>query len=283
MPELRLRGGAFDGLALHYLSEGRGGAVLLLHGLGGFAEAWRHNLPVLGRHARVIALDLPGFGRSAKPRGPYPLAFFAGAIESFRNELGLERLALIGHSLGGAVGVAYAVAYPARVERVALLGAVVPGFDYRASWVYRLLAAPGLGELLAGCLWPGLLRVALAQCFARPEPEEVDFLVRTSYADRTSPEGQAAFLSTLRSVSADFVAENERYRAALGVLALPVLLVHGFKDRVVPVAHSKAVASALPNAQVRWLEGCGHFPQIECREAVNAWLADFVATGALSH
>ena len=97
MPDLRLRGGEFDGFTFHYLSEGKGVPVLLLHGLGGFGGIWRHNLPALGRHATAIALDLPGFGLSSKPPGPYPLAFFARAIEGFRRGLGLERLALVGH------------------------------------------------------------------------------------------------------------------------------------------------------------------------------------------
>src|SRR2546422_742701 len=68
MPELRLRGGEVDGLDLHYLVEGRGPAVVLVHGLGGFAESWRHTLRGLAARTTVYALDLPGFGASAKPR-----------------------------------------------------------------------------------------------------------------------------------------------------------------------------------------------------------------------
>lgn len=282
MPELRLRGGDLDGLTLHYLTEGSGPPVLLLHGLGGFAASWRHNLPALGRQATAIALDLPGFGLSSKPPGPYRLAFFARTIDGFRMALGLDRVTLVGHSLGGAVAAAYALACPTRVERLALLGAVVPGFDCRISWVYRLLAVRGLGELLGGLLWPGLLRAALARCFARPEAAEVDFLVRGGYAARVSPGGRAAFFSTLRSVRADLVAEGERYRRDLASLALPVLLIHGVQDRVIPPAHAETVAADLPNAAVRWLQECGHFPQIEHREIVNGWLAEFLLSRAVS-
>jgi pimeloyl-ACP methyl ester carboxylesterase len=180
--------------------------------------------------------------------------------------------------MGGAVAAAYALAYPSRVECLALVGAVVPGFDYRVSWVYRLLAAPGLGELVGGLMWPGLLRAALSRCFAEPRPEEVDFLVRTGYPIRVSPEGRAAFLSALRSVRADFIAEGDRYRRALASLSLPVLLIHGRQDRIVSPAHPETLAAHLPRAQLRWLQRCGHFPQIERRDAVNEWLADFVAS-----
>lgn len=283
MPELCLRGGDLDGLTLHYLIEGRGAPVLLLHGLGGFARSWRHNLPVLAQHAAAFALDLPGFGLSSKPPGEYRLAFFIRTIEAFRRALGLERLTLAGHSLGGAVAVAYALEYPSRAEGLVLLGAVVPGFGYRPSWVYRVLAVPGLGELVAGFLWPGLLRATLARCFARPEREEVEFLVRESYEARVSLEGRAAFLSTLRGVKADFAENAERYRWGLSSLALPVLLIHGRQDPVVPAAHAETVAGHLPNAGLRWLDGCGHFPQIEHKDTVNGWLAEFLLSRPVRH
>lgn len=282
MPDLCLRGGELDGLTLHFVTEGSGVPVLLLHGLGGFAGVWRHNIPVLGHHAQAIALDLPGFGWSSKPPGPYPLALFVRAIEAFRRTLGLDRMSLVGHSLGGAVAAAYTLAHPSRVERLALVGAVVPGFGYRIPWIYRLLAVPGLGEMVAGLAWTGLLKAALARCFARPDADEIDFLVRTGYPIRVSPDGRAAFLSTLRSVSADFVAAADRYRRGLASLARPVLLIHGRQDRVVPPAHPERVVAHLPNATVRWLEGCGHFPQIEHRDAVNGWLAEFLMSRARS-
>ena len=111
--------------------------------------------------------------------------------------------------------------------------------------MYRLLAAPGLGELIGGVMWPGLLRAALSRCFAEPRREEVDFLVRTGYPIRVSPEGRAAFLSALRSVRADFIAEGDRYRRALASLSPPVLLIHGRQDRVVPPVHPQTIAGHL--------------------------------------
>src|SRR5213592_4372717 len=140
MPELRLRGGEVDGLDLHYLVEGRGPAVVLVHGLGGFAE-----------RTTVYALDLPGFGASAKPRTRYRLPYFAGALHGFMEALGIQGASLVGHSLGAAVAVTYAVTHPARVERLALVGGVVPGFGYRPSWIYRLVALPLIDETLSLC------------------------------------------------------------------------------------------------------------------------------------
>jgi len=276
MPDLTLRGGELDGLRLHYVAEGSGLPVILVHGLGGFAESWRHNLPELGRQASVYALDLSGFGQSSKPLRQYSLGFFVAALEGFRAALELTRPALVGHSLGGAVAAAYALAHPAKVDRLVLVGAVVPGFDYRPSWVYQLLTARGVGELLARMLWPGVLRVALARCFFAPIAAEVDFLVRSSYSARTSPEGRAAFLATLRGVRDDFLRDAERYQEGLAALDLPVLSIHGLRDPVISPAHAEAVARGLPNAELRWLDRCGHFPQIEHAATVNEWLGEFI-------
>jgi pimeloyl-ACP methyl ester carboxylesterase len=273
-------GGDLDGLSVHYVEEGHGPATALIHGLGGFAESWRHNIPELARHSRVIALDLPGFGRSGKPRRAYTAGFLARALDGFLRALGVEQVRLVGHSLGGVVASRYALEYPGRVERLALLGAAVPGFDLRPSWVYRTLSLPGIGEVLASFLTRGLCAKGLERCFAQPDPEEIRFFVEHEFAARTSPAGRAAYLSLLRTVKDDFTTGAEAYRAALGRLGRNVLVVHGREDRVVPLAHARRVAEGLGVAEPRWLDRCGHFPQIEHAGAVNACLRDFLFTPA---
>src|SRR3989442_7064706 len=168
MPELRLRGGEVDGLDLHYLVEGRGPAVVLVHGLGGFAESWRHTLRGLAGRTTVYALDLPGFGASAKPRTRYRLPYFAGALHAFMEALGIQGASLLGHSLGAAVAVTYAVTHPARVERLTLVAGVVPGFGYRPSWVYRLRPPPLIREVRARLRNGGRLQTALPPLFPPP-------------------------------------------------------------------------------------------------------------------
>jgi len=276
MPLLQLRGGEVDGLALHYLVEGRGPAVILVHGLGGFAESWRHNVAALADRATVYSLDLPGFGRSAKPGTRYRLAYFARALHGFVEALRLPHVSLVGHSLGSAVAVTYALTHPARVERLALLGAVVPGFGYQMSWASRLVAIPGVGEALSllGC--PSVYKAALARCFRLPVRREIDFLVDCHYAERTGALARAAYLATLRHVRADLVDHAPDYRRAMATLEAPLLLIHGRQDPVVPATHCANVADGVPRARARWVDECGHFPQIEQPEVVNGWLSQFL-------
>jgi pimeloyl-ACP methyl ester carboxylesterase len=276
MPDVQLRGAEVDGLSIHYVTEGRGPAVVLVHGLGGFAESWRHNIGALARVATVYAVDLPGFGRSSKPPARYRLADAARALHGFAQAMGLGRFALVGHSLGAAVTLTYALTHPARVERLALIGALIPGTSYRPSLPYRIAATPVLGELLAlgGCA--PLYRAALARCFHLPVPQEVEYLVREGYAERTGPAAKAAYLATLRDIRRDIVDHAPDYRRALATVDPPVLLIHGKQDRVVAPAYCAEAAETLPRTRVHWIDACGHFPQIEHADAVNTWLTEFL-------
>ena len=277
MPEVELRGAEVDGLRLHYVAEGRGPAVVLVHGLGGFAESWRHNMAALARTATVYAVDLPGFGRSSKPPARYRLGDAVRALHGFVHAMGLGRVAIVGHSMGGAVGLTYALTHPTRVDRLALVGALVPGSTYRPSVPYRIAATPILGELLALCGCAPVYRAAIARCFHAPVASEVEFLVREAYGERTSPAAKAAYLATLRDMRRDIVDHAADYRRALATLDLPILFIHGRQDRVIPAPYCHEAAEVIPRARLRWIEACGHFPQIEHADVVNTWLTEFVA------
>jgi pimeloyl-ACP methyl ester carboxylesterase len=277
MPEVRLQGGPVDGITVHYVAEGRGPAVVLVHGLAGFAESWRHNISALAARTRVYALDLPGFGQSDKPPAAYDLAFFVHALRAFLDATGMPTASLVGHSLGGAIAVATGLTHPTRVERLALIGAVVPGCEFRPSIVLRTLARRPLGELLAllGCA--PLYRAVMSSGFHRADPKEVDFHIRWAHATRTAWPARAAYLATLRGIGLDFTERAASWRRTLRALEQPVLLIHGREDRIVPPGHGEAVGEALPRRIQRWIDGCGHFPHIEHADVVNEWLAAFLA------
>src|SRR2546422_11168498 len=200
MPELQLRGGEVDGLRLHYVVEGRGPVLIFVHGLGGFAESWRHNVRPLAGRATVFAVDLPGFGDSAKPRTSYRLGYFANALRGFMDALGLAQASLVGHSLGGAVSITLALTHPSRVERLALVGAIVPGCCYRPSWIYRLVALRGLGEILSLGGDARVYKGAPARRFPPPHRAQIHYFLDYRYATRTHGLARPAYLATLRDV-----------------------------------------------------------------------------------
>ncbi len=276
MPELRLRGGPLDGVDLHYLVQGRGPRVVLVHGLGGFAASWGPTMETLSRRATVLALDLPGFGRSAKPRARYGLDLFTTALDGFLEATGGGPVGLVGHSLGASVALSYAVARPERVERVALVAGSGLGLCLPLGAHLSCPGRPGVGEALALCGCAAVYRAALARCFHRPRAEEVAFLVSCDYAARTGWSARAAYLATVRAVGEDWDVRAPEYRTALRAFAAPVLLIHGRQDPVVPATHCRDVAEHLPRAEVRWVDACGHFPQLEHPDPVNGWLSDFL-------
>src|SRR5262245_41265414 len=124
MPELQLRGGEVDGLRLHYVVEGRGPAVIFVHGLGGFAEAWRHNVRPLPNRPTSQSVPPPRIAQTANPRTHYRLGHSANPLRAFMDAAGLAQASLVGHSLGGAVSTTLALTHPSRVERLALVGAI---------------------------------------------------------------------------------------------------------------------------------------------------------------
>ncbi len=125
---------------VRYYDEGQGETVLLLHGLGGFAEHWWKNIDPLSRRFRVIAPDIVGFGLTDKPEADYTLGYFVEFVSAFVNALGIARTAIIGTSLGGAVAMQRALSDPGSVGKLVLVASV--GLAERAGGFIRSLLLP---------------------------------------------------------------------------------------------------------------------------------------------
>jgi pimeloyl-ACP methyl ester carboxylesterase len=134
---------SIDGVGIHYLEVGEGPALVLIHGLGASTFTFQRVLPELARRFRVVALDLKGFGFSDRPDGDYTLAAQADLIRQLMDRLGIERASVLGHSMGGAVAMRLALAYPERVERL-ILASSASDLELER----RILGAALLGRLL---------------------------------------------------------------------------------------------------------------------------------------
>ena len=133
-----------DGLRLHYLTAGKGPAVILLHGYAETSRMWRPILPVLAERFTVIAPDLPGIGDSAIPANGLDMTSAAKSIHALARKLGVEKARVVGHDIGLMVAYAYAAQFPAETEKLAVLDAFLPGvegwepiYNHPAYWHFR--------------------------------------------------------------------------------------------------------------------------------------------------
>ncbi|MFL5802317.1 MAG: alpha/beta fold hydrolase [Roseiflexaceae bacterium] len=261
---------AAGGPRLHYYDAGAGAGppLVLLHGLGDEADTWRHVLPRLAARRRVIAPDLPGFGRSDKPRRAYTTAFFARTIAALLAELGIARAELVGSSMGALVAQRLALARPALVERLALIGggmALTPERVPPPVWLFLL---PGMGELSYTALRRSqdeayaTLRPYYHDLDALPEQDRT-FLRERVWARVWSAGQRRAFLSALRWLAIDQATRAATFRERLAQLRIPTLLIWGEHDVIAPRARAEALLELLPDARLRIIAGSGHLPQQE--------------------
>ncbi|WP_435345525.1 alpha/beta fold hydrolase [Haloarchaeobius sp. HRN-SO-5] len=265
---------------LRYRVEGDPEAppVVLLHG-GGFDEAelsWRHAIPALSENARVYAPDLPGYGASGPPAETPTLAYYAGVLSRFLDEVGVADPALVGISMGGGVALRYAVDDPTGVSRLAIVDSYGLGTSVPASRLaYWFTRADRLNRLV----WRAMARsrrltgAAVDAVTVSPGPALVDDAVAS--LDRPNPgaawrdfQRHEVCPSGLRTAFVDDLPD----------LSVPTLLVHGERDPLVPVDWAVRAAALLPDATLRVLSNCGHMPPRERPDAFNERVRSFLET-----
>lgn len=259
-----------NGVRVRYVRRGAGPPVVLVHGIASSIYTWADVLPALGPSHDVIALDLPGFGGSAIP-ADFPGERYPGLVRSFLDALGLARVRLVGHSLGGAVASAFAAAEPERVERLVLVDAA--GFNLSPAdrpWMLRVLGWPGAAAVLDALpLRRRVVALGLRQVFhddARVTPERIE-----EYLAPMARPGATAFMARLLG-DVDSMGLPE----ALGRIRAPTLVVWGAEDAWVPLRDADRFVSAIPGARKAVIEGCGHVPQEERPQELIALLREFL-------
>jgi pimeloyl-ACP methyl ester carboxylesterase len=251
--------------------------LILVHGIADRARTWRDVLPGLARRYTVIAPDLLGHGESDKPRHDYSLGAFANVLRDLMVALEIERATLVGHSLGGGVAMQLAYQHPTRCERLVLVS--TGGLGREVSWILRALAVPGV-EYLMPVIFPPMVRRAgntlgrgLRRVGVRSPILEDEWY---AYAALTDPANRRPFVRTLRSVvdvSGQSVSAHDRLYLASRV---PMLIVWGRRDQIIPVHHGSAAHDAMPASRLVIFERSGHFPHVEEPERFVEAVVDFV-------
>jgi pimeloyl-ACP methyl ester carboxylesterase len=272
------RTATLHGRAVNYVEAGSGDLLLLVHGMAGTADNWSSVIEPLALGHHVIAPDFPGHGGSEPGGGDYSLGSLASGLRDLMLALGHERATIVGHSLGGGVALQFTYQFPEMVERLVLVCSGGLGPD--VSPVLRAAALPGADLFIAATAGVGaragsLLGNGLGKLGLKPSADVAE--VARGYATLSDPERRKAFLATLRSVVGT---EGQRV-AALDKLylaeALPLLIVWGDRDPIIPVSHAEEAHAALPTSQLEILEGAGHVPQLECPGRFVAVLQRFLS------
>jgi pimeloyl-ACP methyl ester carboxylesterase len=257
-----------------YVAEGGDGPpVLLIHGYGDTADGWRRVVPGLLKDHRVVAIDMPPFGRSSAPPKGKLLDFYGEFFPTLLDELELERTTVIGHSLGGAVSLRLAIHNPDRVER---LGLVAPaGLGSAPPWWWHALTARALWQgalsipspLTTPLVRRGLRTFLQLRLVDNPRrfDEEISHLVQMHGTGRDLKLLLAAGRACIDSYSGTLLEESL-------ALDIPLWMLWGRGDGLVPSVHARAFEQAHPGAKVHVLDDCGHYPHIEFPSRFNTLL-----------
>ncbi len=247
-------------VTFHMLGEGP--PILLLHGITSSSSTWKAVTPHLAENYTVIAPDLLGHGRSAKPQGDYSIGGYASGVRDLLVALDIPKATVVGHSLGGGIAMQFGYQFPQRVARLvlvdsggigkevspALRAAALPGSEF----VLPLLFTPALHDVLFG------LRRGLAKVGLNPNAD-LDGVAQ-GFASLTRADARRAFLDTVRSVinpSGQRVSARDRLYLTSDI---PSLIVWGDQDRIIPVEHARIAHELMPGSRLEIFEGAGHFP-----------------------
>jgi len=271
------------GTNIHWIEAGRSDEppFLLIHGFGSSTAKWLDALPLLGADRRAIALDLPGFGMSDAPIGPYSPAWLAGAVRAFSDEIGVDRAIWTGNSLGGLVAVHGAAAWPDRVAGLIGVDAALPSDGGRPS--ARVVAGfvapavPVLGQLIYRRYVARppevLVRESLERNFAHPErisETAMRALLEDARGRAGRPDHARAVVRTNRQMMWALSARRETTWGVLRGVRVPTLFIWGANDRLIPVDAGERALKELPGSELIVIDDCGHNPQMECPEEFAA-------------
>ena len=273
------------GHRITYRTAGSGPVLLLIHGIAGSSATWDDVLPWLAERYTVVAPDLLGHGRSAKPRGDYSLGAYASGIRDLLGVLGHERASVVGHSLGGGVAMQLAYQFPERCERLVLVSsgglgrevhsllraAALPG----AEWVLPLLCATGVRDAVNG------VARLLGRAGVRAT-SDIDEMWR-GFCSLGDADSRQAFVHTLRTIvdpGGQRVSATDRlYLAA----RMPTLIIWGERDPMIPSAHGRAAHEAIPGSRLEIFPDAGHFPHRDDPHRFVQVLLDFLGSTEPSH
>lgn len=285
LPEVAKTYGMARPPRIAYVELNRGGPkgdIVFLHGLGSYLKFWWFQLDAFAAAGwHVVALDMPGYGKSEKPASfPYTMEAMAEVVAEVAKQLALTKPVLVGHSMGGQTALSYAIRHPGEVKALVLVAPA--GFEEftrrEKEWFKKVYSVSLVKKVPEYGIWG---TVALAN-FSNFRPE-LHWMVEERVRVLSDPAFDSYAYAQVRSVQA--LSENDFVRQSAGKVDVPTLVVFGDEDKLIPNAFMHAGfareifergAAAIPGARLVALPGCGHCVQLDCpgpwSEAVNGFL-----------
>jgi pimeloyl-ACP methyl ester carboxylesterase len=249
-----------DGLEVSYLEGGKGKPIVFVHGIGGQSQDWAALLRELVRDGfHVLAMDLPGFGETSKPRErSYSISQQANFVKSFLDAMRLERVTLVGVSMGGWIAATVALDQPQRVEKLVLMDSA--GFAFKPSFDTTLFTprTPAQVEMLLALV--------------TPRPPRVPNFVKEDVVRQSGSRGWV-IERALASMGTGAGLLDGRFSS----MKPPLLLLWGKQDGVTPLTLGEAMHKAVPNSVLEVYDGCGHLAFATCADRVAPRLRGFLA------
>ncbi len=265
-----------------FVKAGRGPALLLLHGLGCDHTTWEPVLSSLASRYTVIAPDLLGHGRSAKPRADYSLGGYANGMRDLLTVLGIDKATVVGHSFGGGVAMQFAYQFPERTERMVLVSP--GGLGPEVTPAIRAITMPGFHQAMSVVTLPGVRQLTMTGLRALaatgvPQLRDLDEVagIVDSFKDPRARRAIRHVVSAVVDWRGQIVTMADR---AYLTEAMPMCVVWGSEDSVIPVRHARIAAELAPGATVEVIDDAGHFPHKDHPEQFVAILHEFVSTHA---
>ena len=268
----------YHGIKINYYEAGQGPPVILLHGFVACAYTWRHLIPPLAAEHRVFTLDLKGHGYSDRPAdGHYALSDQAEMVADFIQRQGQRDLGIMGHSMGGVIALMTYLKLrdgdPGCINKLVLIDS--PGYPQKLPWGLRLVKIPGINRVLSPLLSTRFVSaLVLKKCYYNKEAvteEQID-----TYAYFDSLPGTAAVVRQTTRQLVPAKNEIEALIAQYQTIKIPVLIIWGKEDDVVPLEAGEKFKRDIPNSQLVVLPRCGHIPPEEEPLATRQAILDFL-------
>ena len=263
-----------------FVKVGQGPVLLLLHGLGCDHTTWEPVIDTLAKRYTVIAPDLLGHGQSAKPRADYSVGGYANAMRDLITVLGIDKVTVVGHSFGGGIAMQFAYQFPERTERLILVASGGLGPD--VSPAIRAITTPGFHQVMGLLTLPGVRHVGMAGLRAlsgAPLKHARDLdEVANIYDSFKDPYARHAIQHVVRAVvdwRGQIVTMADR---AYLTEAMPMCVVWGRDDRVIPVRHADNVGELAPLARIEVIPNAGHFPHKDHPHRFAKIVHEFIRT-----